>query len=150
MMAGVNMLHVPYRGVAPALTDLFGGQVQVMFPSMPAAIQYVRTGSLRALAVTTATRSEALPDIPTVGDFVPGFEASGWYGVGAPRNTPAEIVEKLNREINAAVTDPKLKARLAELGFEPMSMTSIEFRKFVTDETEKWAGVVKFAGIKVE
>jgi tripartite-type tricarboxylate transporter receptor subunit TctC len=115
MMAGVNMVHVPYRGGAPALTDLFGGQVQVMFATMPASIQYVRAGRLRALAVTTATRSEALPDVPTVGEFLPGFEASVWYGVGAPRKTPAEIVEKLNNEINAALADPKLKARLAEL-----------------------------------
>jgi tripartite-type tricarboxylate transporter receptor subunit TctC len=115
MMAGVNMVHVPYRGGAPALTDLFGGQAQVMFATMPASIQYVRAGGLRALAVTTATRSEALPDVPAVGEFLPGFEASVWYGVGAPRKTPAEIVEKLNNEINAALADPKLKARLAEL-----------------------------------
>jgi tripartite-type tricarboxylate transporter receptor subunit TctC len=115
MMAGVNMVHVPYRGGAPALTDLFGGQVQVMFATMPASIQYVRAGGLRALAVTTATRSEALPVVPAVGEFLPGFEASVWYGVGAPRKTPAEIVEKLNNEINAALADPKLKARLAEL-----------------------------------
>jgi tripartite-type tricarboxylate transporter receptor subunit TctC len=150
MMAGVNMVHVPYRGVAPALTDLFGGQVQVMFPTMPASIEHVRAGSLRALAVTTATRSEALPDVPTVGEFLPGFEGSSWYGVGAPRKTPGEIVETLNREINAAVADPKMKARLAELGFEPMSMTSTEFTKFVADETEKWAKVIRAANIKAQ
>jgi tripartite-type tricarboxylate transporter receptor subunit TctC len=121
-----------------------------MFPTMPASIEHVRAGSLRALAVTTATRSEALPDVPTVGEFLPGFEGSSWYGVGAPRKTPAEIVGTLNREINAAVADPKMKARLAELGFEPMSMTSIEFTKFVADETEKWAKVIRAAGIKAE
>jgi tripartite-type tricarboxylate transporter receptor subunit TctC len=150
MMAGVNMVHVPYRGGAPALTDLFGGQVQVMFATMPASIQYVRAGRLRALAVTTAMRSEALPDVPAVGEFLPGFEASVWYGVGAPRETPAEIVEKLNNRINAALADPKLKARLAELGAEPMSMTSAKFTKFVGDETEKWRNVIKFADIKAE
>jgi tripartite-type tricarboxylate transporter receptor subunit TctC len=150
MMAGVNMVHVPYRGGAPALTDLFGGQAQVMFATMPASIQYVRAGGLRALAVTTATRSEALPDVPAVGEFLPGFEASVWYGVGAPRKTPAEIVEKLNNEINAALADPNLKARLAELGAEPMSMTSAKFTKFVDYETEKWRNVIKFADIKAE
>ena len=116
MMAGVNMVHVPYRGGGPALTDLLGGQVQVMFAATVASIEYIRAGRLRALAVTTATRSDALPDIPTVGEFVPGYEASAWYGVGAPKNTPAEIVEKLNREINAGLADPKIKARLADLG----------------------------------
>ena len=116
MMAGVDMVHVPYRGAAPALTDLLGGQVQVMFATLPASIEYIKAGKLRALAVTTATRSEALPDIPTVGEFVPGYEASAWYGVGAPKNTPAEIVDKLNKEINAALADPKMKARLADLG----------------------------------
>jgi tripartite-type tricarboxylate transporter receptor subunit TctC len=148
MMAGVNMVHVPYRGGAQALTDLMGAQVQVMFPTMPASIQYVRAGKLRALAVTTVTRSEALPDVPAVGEFVPGYEASTWYGVGAPKNTPAEIVEKLNKEINAALADPKLKARLADLGAEPMSMTPAEFGKLIADETEKWAKVVKFSGAK--
>jgi tripartite-type tricarboxylate transporter receptor subunit TctC len=150
IMAGVDLVHVAYRGAAPALTDLMGAQVQVMFPTMAASIQYVRDGKLRALAVATATRSEGLPEVPAVGEFLPGYEASGWYGVGAPRNTPAEIVERLNKEINAALADPKLKARLAELGFEPMSMTSTEFRKFVADETEKWAKVVKFAGLKAD
>ena len=116
MMTGVDMVHVPYRGAAPALTDLLGGQVQVMFDTMPASIEHIRAGKLRALAVTTATRSEALPDIPTVGDFVPGYEASAWFGIGAPKNTPAEIIDKLNKEINAGLADPKIKARLADLG----------------------------------
>ena len=116
MMTGVNMVHVPYRGGAPALTDLLAGQVQVFFSPTPASIEYIRAGKLRALAVTTATRSEALPDIPTVGEFVPGYEASSWYGIGAPKNTPAEIVDKLNKEINAALADPKMKARFADLG----------------------------------
>jgi tripartite-type tricarboxylate transporter receptor subunit TctC len=150
MMAGINMVHVPYRGAAPALTDLLAGQVQVMFASMPAAIQYVSAGSLRALAVTSATRSEALPDIQAVGEIVPGYEADGWYGVAAPKNTPSAIVEKLNKQIIASLGDPKLKARLAELGAEPMLMTSDEFTKFVVDETEKWGKVVKFAGIKAD
>ena len=150
VMAGVDMIHVPYRGAAPALTDLMGAQVQVMFTTMPASIQYVRAGKLRALAVTTTTRSEALPDVPTVSEFVPGYEASVWYGVGAPKKTPVEIIEKLNREINAALADPKLKARLADLGAEPMSMTPAEFAKFVADETEKWGKVVKFSGAKAE
>jgi tripartite-type tricarboxylate transporter receptor subunit TctC len=148
MMAGVDLVHVAYRGAAPALTDLMGAQVQVMFTTMPASIQYVRAGKLRALAVTTATRSEALPDVPAVGEFVAGYEASSWWGVGAPKNTPSAIVEKLNKEINAALADPKLKARLADLGAEPMSMTPAEFGKLISDETEKWGKVVKFAGIK--
>jgi tripartite-type tricarboxylate transporter receptor subunit TctC len=150
MMADVDLLHVAYRGAAPALTDLMGAQVQVMFATMPASIQYVRAGKLWALAVTTATRSKALPDVPAVGEFVPGYEASTWYGVAAPKNTPAEIVAKLNKEINAALADPKLKARLADLGAEPMSMTPAEFTKFVVVETEKWAKVVKFSGAKAE
>ena len=150
MMAGVNMVHVPYRGVAPALTDLFGGQVQVMFPSMPASIEHVRAGSLRALAVTTTTRSEALPDVPTVGEFVPGYEASAWFGVGAPKNTPAEIVEKLNKEINAGLADPKMKARLADLGAIGIPGSPADFGKLIADETEKWSKVVKFTGIKAE
>jgi tripartite-type tricarboxylate transporter receptor subunit TctC len=148
IMAGVDLVHVAYRGAAPALTDLMGAQVQVMFATMPASIQYVRAGKLRALAVTTAARSEALPDVPAVAEFVPGYEASTWYGVGAPKNTPAAIVDRLNKAINAALADPKLRARLADLGAEPMSMTPAEFEKFVADETEKWAKVIKFAGIK--
>ena len=121
-----------------------------MFGTMPASIQYIRAGNLRALAVTTALRSEALPDLPTVGDFLPGYEASTWYGVGVPKNTPTEIVQKLNKEINAALADPKLKARLADLGAEPMQMTPAEFEKFVADETEKWGKVVRAANIKAE
>ena len=150
MMAGVDMLHVPYRGTAPALTDLLAGQVQLMFASMPAGIQYVRAGNLRALAVTTAARSDALPDIPAVGEFVPGYETSTWYGIGAPKKTPFEIVERLNRETNAVIANPKLKARFADLGAEPLSMTSAEFAQFIVEETEKWGKVVKFAGIKPE
>jgi tripartite-type tricarboxylate transporter receptor subunit TctC len=149
MMAGVDMVHVPYRGGAPALTDLMAGQVQVMFSTMPASIQYVRAGNLRALAVTTATRSEALPAIPPVSEFVPGYEASTWYGVGVPRKTPTEIVEKLNKEINAALTDPRVKARFAEIGAELM-MTPGEFENFVVDETEKWAKVIRAANIKAQ
>jgi tripartite-type tricarboxylate transporter receptor subunit TctC len=148
MMAGVNMVHVPYRGAGPALTDLLGGQVQVLFNSLPASIEYIRAGRLRALAVTTATRSDALPDIPTVGEFVPDYEASTWFGVGVPKNTPAVIVDKLNEEINAALADPKIKAQLADLGGTPLVGSPAEFGKFITDETEKWAKVIKFAGIQ--
>ena len=129
MMTGVNMVHVPYRGLAPALTDLLGGQVHVMFASMASSIEYIRAGKLRALAVTTATRSEALPDIPTVGDFVPGYEASAWSGVGAPKATPAEIVDKLNKEINAALADHKIKARLADLGGTPLAGVARRLRQ---------------------
>jgi tripartite-type tricarboxylate transporter receptor subunit TctC len=150
MMAGVNMVHVPYRGTGPALTDLIGGQVQIYFDGLPTSIEHIRSGELRALAVTTATRSEVLPDIPALSEVLPGFEASFWGGFGAPRNTPAEIVDKLNKEINTALADPKIKARLADLGAEPMSMTPAEFGKFIATETEKWAKVVKFAGIKVD
>jgi tripartite-type tricarboxylate transporter receptor subunit TctC len=148
MMTGTNMVHVPYRGLSPALTDLLGGQVQVAFGGLPSSIEHIRTGKLRALAVTTATRSEALPDIPTLGDFVPGYEASMWYGIGAPRNTPAEIVDKLNKEINAALADPKMNARLADLGGVALPGSPAEFGKLIADETEKWAKVIKFAGIK--
>jgi tripartite-type tricarboxylate transporter receptor subunit TctC len=148
MMTGTNMVHVPYRGLSPVLTDLLGGQVQVAFGGLPSSIEHIRTGKLRALAVTTATRSEALPDIPTVGEFVPGYEASMWYGIGAPRNTPAEIVDKLNKEINAALADPKMNARLADLGGVALPGSPPEFGKLIADETEKWAEVIKFAGIK--
>ena len=148
MMAGVDMVHVPYRGGAPALTDLLGGQVQVMFDAMPSSIEHIRAGKLRALAVTTATRSEALPDIPTVGEFVPGYEASAWFGVGAPKNTPAEIIDKLNKEINAGLADPKIKARLADFGGTVLAGSPADFGKLIADETEKWAKVIKFAGIK--
>jgi tripartite-type tricarboxylate transporter receptor subunit TctC len=148
MMTGVEMLHVPYRG--SYFSDLLAGQVQVVFTPLPAAIGYIRAGTLRALAVTTATRSDALPDTPTVGDFVPGYEASSWQGVGAPENTPAEIIDKLNREINSVVADPKMKVRLAELGGTPLAGSPADFGKLISAETEKWAKVVKFAGIKPE
>ena len=150
MMAGVNLVHVPYRGGGPALTDLLSGQVQVMFATMPSSIAYIRAGKLRALAVATATRSEALPDVPTVGEFVPGYEASSWSGVGAPKATPAEIVDKLNKEVNAALDDPKMKARLADLGGVALQGSPADFGKLIADETEKWAKVIKFAGIKSE
>jgi tripartite-type tricarboxylate transporter receptor subunit TctC len=150
MMVRINLVHVPYRGMAPALTDLLGGQVQVAFSSLTAAIEYIKAGKLRALAVTTATRSDALPDIPTADEFVPGYEASTWYGVGAPKATPAEIVEKLNEEIKASLADPKLQARLADLGGTVMMGSPPDFGKFIADETEKWGKVVKFVGIKAD
>ncbi len=150
MMTGVDMLHVPYRGGALALTDLIGGQVQVMFDTMPESIAYIRAGSLRPLAVTTAERAPVLPDVPRVGDFVPGYEASAWYGIGAPRNTAAEIVDKLNREINAGLADPKIKARLADLGGTVIAGSPADFKTFIADDAGKWAKVVKFAGIKAE
>jgi tripartite-type tricarboxylate transporter receptor subunit TctC len=149
MMAGVNMVHVPYRGSPPALTDLLGGQVHVYFGPIAGSIEYVRAGTLRALAVTTAKRSEALPDLPTVGEFVPGYEASAVWGVGAPRNTPAEIVDKLNKEINAGLADPKIKARL-ELGGTVLPGSPTDFGQLIAEEIEKWAKVVKFANIKPE
>jgi tripartite-type tricarboxylate transporter receptor subunit TctC len=147
-MTGVAMTHVPYRGAAPALTDLIGGQVQVVFASMSSSIEYIRAGTLRALAVTTATRSEVLPDVPTVGEFVPAYESSGWYGLGAPKNTPVEFIDKLNKEINAALADPKMQARLADLGGIVLAGSPADFGKLIADETEKWGKVVKFAGIK--
>jgi tripartite-type tricarboxylate transporter receptor subunit TctC len=150
MMAGVNLVHVPYRGAGPALVDLLGGQVQVMFANMSSSIEYVRAGKLRALAVTTMTRSEALPDIPIMSDFVPGYEASLFLGVGVPKNTPAEIVDKLNKEVNAGLADPKMKARLADLGGTPLVGSPADFAKLIADETEKWGKVVKFVGIKAE
>jgi tripartite-type tricarboxylate transporter receptor subunit TctC len=150
IMAGVDMVHVPYRGIALALNDLLGGQVQVTFASMPSSIAYIRAGKLRALAVTTATRPETLPDVPTVGEFVPGYEASSWYGLGAPKATPAEIVDKLNTEVNTALADPKMKARLADLGGTPLLGSPADFGKLIADETEKWGKVVKFPGIKAE
>jgi tripartite-type tricarboxylate transporter receptor subunit TctC len=149
-MARVDMVHVPYRGSTPALTDLLGGQVQVMFDVTPSSIPHIKAGKLRALAVTTATRQEVLPDIPTVGEFVPGYEASAWGGIGVPRNTPAEIIDRLNREINAGLADPKLKARLSDLGGTMLALSSAEFGMFIAEETEKWGKVVKFAGIKPE
>jgi len=150
LMTGVSMQHVPYRGAAPAITDLLAGQVQVMFASMPSAIEYVRTGKLRALAVTTAARSPALPDIPTVGDFVAGFEASSVYGVGVPRKTPTEIVARLNQEINAVLADPKAKARLAELGGTVLAGSPADFGKLIAEETEKWGKVIRAANIRAE
>ena len=150
MMAGVNMIHVPYRGGAPAVADLIAGQVQVSFDTMPTSIEHIRAGKLRALAVTTTGRSEALPDLPTVGDFLPGFEASAWFGVAAPRQTPAEIVAKLNKEINAGLVEPKIKGRLTDLGGTPLPGSSADFGKLIADETEKWARVIKFAGIKAQ
>jgi tripartite-type tricarboxylate transporter receptor subunit TctC len=150
VMTGVNMVHVPYRGQAPAMTDLLGGQVQVMFDPVVSSIARIRAGELRPLAVTTTTRSEALPDIPTVGDFVPGYEASVWFGIGAPRNTPPDIIEKLNKEINAALADPKLKARLADLGGTVLPGSPADFGKHIAEETEKWRKVIRAANIKVE
>jgi tripartite-type tricarboxylate transporter receptor subunit TctC len=149
-MAGLNLVHVPYRGGAPALTDLISGQVQVMFLSPAASIEYIRSGRLRALAVTSATRWEGLPDLPTVVDFLPGYEASAWFGVGAPKNTPSEIIDKLNTEINAALSDPKLKARLADLGGKVLLGSSTDFGKLTADETEKWGKVIRAANIKAD
>jgi tripartite-type tricarboxylate transporter receptor subunit TctC len=149
-MTGINMIHVPYRGDSAALTDLVSGQVQVHFAGVASSIEVIRDGKLRALAVTTTTRSEALPDIPTVGEFVPGYESSAWFGVAAPKNTPADIVDKLNKEINAAVTDPKIKARLADLGGTVLPGSPPDFGKLIADETEKWGKVIKFAGIKAD
>ena len=150
MMSGIDMLHVPYRGSAPMVTDLIGGQVQTAFDNLPASIEQIRAGKLQALAVTTGTRSESLPDIPIVADVLPGFEASAWVAVGAPRNTPAQIVDKLNTEINAALADPKIKARAAELGATVSPGSPAHFGEMIAEETEKWAKVVKFAGIKPE
>jgi tripartite-type tricarboxylate transporter receptor subunit TctC len=148
MMAGVKMTHVPYRGAGPAITDLLGGQVQVMFAAMPSAIEYIRAGRLRALAVTTATRSSALPDVPTVGEFIPGYEASSWYGVGVPRNTPSDIIDRLNREINAVLAEPRLKSRMVDLGGAILAGSPADFARIIADETEKWAKVVRFSGAK--
>jgi tripartite-type tricarboxylate transporter receptor subunit TctC len=148
MMTGVNMLHVPYRGAAPALTDLMGGQVQVIFDNLPSSVEYIRAGKLRALGVTTATRSDALPGVPSVGETVAGYEASAWFGMGAPKGTPPEVIEKLNATVNAGLADPKLKARLADLGGAPLVGTPADFGKLIAEETEKWAKVVKFSGAK--
>jgi len=150
MMTGVNMVHVPYRGAAPALTDLISGQVQVMFGPLPPSIEFIRAGKLRALAVTTATRSEALPDIPTVGEFVPGYEASGWNGMFSPKHMPAEIINKLNQEINAGLADPDIKARLTDLGGTALGGSPGDLGKFVADEIVKWSKVVKFVDLKPE
>ena len=150
MMAGVDFVHVPYRGAGPALADLLGGQVMISFAGIAGSIAYIRTGKLRALAVTTATRSEALPDVPTVSEFVPGYEAGDWLGVGAPKHTPAAIVDKLNGEIATALADPKIKARFADLGGTALALTPAEFGKLLADETQKWAKVIRAAHIKPE
>jgi tripartite-type tricarboxylate transporter receptor subunit TctC len=150
MMAGINMIHVPYRGDAPALTDLIGGQVQVSFFGVISAIEYIRTGKVRALAITTTTRFESLPDIPTVGDFVPGYEARGWQGIGVARNTPTEIIDILNKEINARLSDPKVKAQLADMGGTALALSPAEFGKLIAQDTEKWAKVIRAANIKAE
>ena len=150
MMTGVDMVHVPYRGQGPAMTDLLGGQVQILFAAAPGTADYIKTGKLRALAVTTAARMQDLPDIPAVGDFVLGYEASQWYGFAAPKNTPVEIVDRLNKEINAAIADPGMKARLAAIGGEPLPGSPADFGRLIAEETEKWGKVVRAAGIKPE
>jgi tripartite-type tricarboxylate transporter receptor subunit TctC len=149
-MAGVDMIHVPYRGDAPAITDLLGGQVQVFFATLASAIENIKAGRLRAMSVTTSARQEALPDVPAMSEFVPGYEASGWWGIGAPRDTPVEIINTLAREINAALGDPKMKARISELGGVPTPTPPGEFRKFIAADTEKWGRVIRAAGIKAE
>jgi tripartite-type tricarboxylate transporter receptor subunit TctC len=150
MMTGVNLLHVPYRGSAPALTDLISGQVQLMFDNMPSSIEHIKAGKLRALAVTTAVRSPELPDVPTVAETVPGYEASAWFGMGAPKGTPPDVINKLNKAINAALADPNIQARLRDLGGAVMAGTPAEFGKVIADETEKWSKVVKAVGVTVE
>ena len=150
MKAGVNLVHVPYRGQGPALSDLLGGQVQVLFAATPGTTDYIASGKLRALAVTTAARAEVLPQLPVIADVVPGYEASQWYGISAPNNTPADIVGKLNREINAAIADPAMKARFAAIGGEPLPGSPAEFGRLIAEETEKWAKVVRAAGIRPE
>ena len=150
IMAGVNMFHVPYRGEAPALADMLGGQVQVIFSTMPGTLEYITSGRLRPLAVTTATRSEALPNIPTMGEFLPRYDAVGWHGVGVPRHTPTEIIYKLNKEINAGLADPKLKARFADLGAAVFPGSPAEYGEFIAEQTEKWAQVIRAANIKIK
>jgi len=150
MMTGVDMVHVPYRGVAAALTDLLGGQVQVAFGSVPSSIEYIRSGKMRALGVTTAIRTQALPDIPTVGEFVPGYEATAWYGIGAPKGTPVEILDMLNKEVNAALADLKMKSRLADLGGTVFAGSPADFGKFIAEETEKWGNVIRALNIKAD
>ena len=149
-MTGLNMVHIQYRGNGPALIDLLAGQVQVGFDTMPASIEYIRAGKLRALAVSTITRSGALPELPTVAEFVPGYESSGWFGFGAPSKTPAEIVDKLNQEINAGLADPKMKPRLADFGGTPLVGSPADLGKLIADETEKWGKVIQAANIKAE
>ncbi len=150
MMAGINLVHVPFRGNGPALAAMLGGQVEVQFPSVASAIEYIRTGKLRGLAVTGATRSQALPDLPTVGEFVPGYEISAWFGVGTPKGTPVETIDKINADVTAGLADPKLKARFVELAEEPMPMTPTEFGKLIADETEKWGRVIRAANLKAD
>ncbi|HYQ07675.1 MAG TPA: tripartite tricarboxylate transporter substrate binding protein [Xanthobacteraceae bacterium] len=150
MMAGVDIVHVPYRGGGPALVDLMGGRVQLMFDNLPTSLEFIKAGKLRPLAVTTAARSEVVPDLPTVADFVPGYEASAWYGIGAPKGTPSEIVDRLNKAINAMLADPTAKARFTELGASLLPGSAADFAKLIADETEKWGKVIKFAGIKPE
>jgi tripartite-type tricarboxylate transporter receptor subunit TctC len=149
-MTGIEMAHVPYRGSGPMLTDLIGGQVQVAFDNLPASIEFIRAGKLRALGMTTATRADVLPDVPAVAEFVPGYEASAWFGIGAAKGTPAEVIERLNKELNAALADPKIKARLADLGGTVMPGSPQEFGSLVTAEIEKWRKVIRFAGLKPE
>jgi tripartite-type tricarboxylate transporter receptor subunit TctC len=149
MMTGVDMRHVPYRGGGPALTDLLAGQVSIMFDTLATSIEHIRAGKLRALAVTSATRSEVLLDIPTVGEFVPGYEGTGWQGVGAPRNTPTAIIDRLNQEINAGLADPRMKARIADFGYTVFASSPSDFGTFIAAYTEKWAKVIKFSGAKI-
>jgi tripartite-type tricarboxylate transporter receptor subunit TctC len=150
MMAGVNMVHVPYRGLAPALTDLIGGQVQVLFDTIPTSLEHIRAGKLRPIGVTTTARSAVLPDVPAIGEFVGGYEASSYYGIGAPKGTSSDIIGRLNVEINAGLADAKIKSRLVDAGSVPLSMAPSEFGKLLIEETEKWGKVVRFAGIKPE
>jgi tripartite-type tricarboxylate transporter receptor subunit TctC len=150
VMTGTNMVHVPYRSAAAVMTDLLSGQVQLYFGTTASSLEYVRTGKLRALAVTIERRLDALPDIPTVGYFVPGYEASNWYGIGAPRSTPVEVIEKLNKETNAGLADPKIKARIVDLGGSVLTGSPADFGRLIADETEKWGKVVKFVGIKAD
>ena len=148
MMTGIKMVHLPYRGAGPALIDLLGGQVEVMFATLPSSIGYIRGGKLRALAVTPAARSEVMPDVPSIGEFVPGYDAGDWYGIGAPKSTPTEIVDMLNKQINATIAEPKMKARLVDLGMTPVISDVPGFGRFIADEAEKWSKVVKFSGAK--
>jgi tripartite-type tricarboxylate transporter receptor subunit TctC len=148
MSTGLDLVHVPYRGAAPALTDLLAGQVQLVFDNLPTSLEYIRADKVRALAVTTATRSEAVPELPTVSEFVPGYEVSSWFGIGAPKSTPAEIVDKLNAEINAGLADPKMRARIADMSSVPLPLTPAALGKLIVEETDKWAKVVKFSGAR--
>jgi tripartite-type tricarboxylate transporter receptor subunit TctC len=150
MMTGVNMVHVPYRGAAPALTDLIGGQVQVMFDNLPSSVEHIKSGKIRALGVTTAKRADAVPDVPTIGESVPGYEANVWYGIAAPKGTPPAIVDKLHQAVNVVLADPRVQTRFAELGGAPMPLAAAAIGRLVAVDTEKWSKVVQFAGIKPE